>query len=75
MRAVEGLTVDAEHAKSAMDYFVRMAQVQTTLDAAELLAYLRTESSSTHHQRIDDMILRLTTMAQSFGPAVPPSAG
>lgn len=48
---------------------VRMAQLKTTLDAVELLAYLRTEVSSVHHAQIDEMIMRLTNMGRSFGPA------
>lgn len=50
------------------DVLLRMAQLQTVLDAIALLVYLRIESSSAHHQQIDDMIQRLTTMGASLAP-------
>lgn len=45
---------------------LKMAMAQTLLDTIELLMYLRAESSSAHHSRIDDMIQRLTTMGMSL---------
>jgi len=45
---------------------LKRAKLQTILDCLELLQYLRTECSSTHYERIDDMILRLTNMAQTL---------
>ena len=52
-----------------MDAMLLMAVAQTIVDTIKLLAYLRTESSSTHHQAIDDMISRLTNMLRSLGDA------
>lgn len=48
------------------ELIIKMAMVQTIADAVELLLYLRSESSSVHHKRIDEMIQRLTTMAQAI---------
>lgn len=42
---------------------LRMAQLQTVLDAVQLLLYLRNEGSSVHHAQIDTMTKRLTNMA------------
>lgn len=49
-----------------MDLMLKMAQAQTLLDVVELLLYLRSESSSVHHQRIDEMLGRLAIMAKTM---------
>lgn len=48
------------------DTVLKMAQLQTILDAIKLLEYLRIESSSQHYKQIDFMILRLTNMGKSL---------
>lgn len=48
------------------DDLIKMSIAQTVADTVELLIYLRTETSSTHHQRIDEMVARLLTMANAI---------
>jgi hypothetical protein len=49
-----------------MDALMRMAQITTIKDVAELLLVLRTEANKENWQKIDDMIQRLSTMAMSL---------
>lgn len=48
------------------DVILKMAQMQTLLDAVELLLKLRATAPAELHDKIDGMMQRLTTMGASL---------
>lgn len=51
--------------EGAMD-ILRKARWETVKDCVDLLKYLKSESSSTHYQEIDNMINRMQNMMKTL---------